>query len=68
MDSVADWIDAKPPRGNYTFTREEVVEAFPRMKPEVISTTQLLQKNEMSGGIGSVLAHRPFFIGFRVKC
>ena len=39
MDSVADWIDAKPPRGNYTFTREEVVEAFPRMKPEVISTT-----------------------------
>ena len=50
MDSVADWIDAKPPRGKYTFTRKEVVEAFPRMKPEVISATQLLQKNEMSGG------------------
>ena len=39
MDSIADWIDAKPPRGKYTFTREEVVTAFPRMKPEVISTT-----------------------------
>lgn len=39
MDSIADWIDEKPPRGKYTFTREEVVEAFPRMKPEVISTT-----------------------------
>ena len=39
MDSIADWIDAKPPRGKYTFTRDEVVAAFPRMKPEVISTT-----------------------------
>ena len=39
MDSIADWIDAKPPRGKYTFTREEVVSAFPRMKPEVISTS-----------------------------
>lgn len=39
MDSIADWIDAKPPRGKYTFTRDEVVSAFPRMKAEVISTT-----------------------------
>ena len=45
MDSVADWIDAKPPRGNYTFTREEVVEAFPRMKLETLKALK-------RGGIG----------------
>ncbi|MBR1410138.1 MAG: hypothetical protein IJ580_03465 [Prevotella sp.] len=39
MDSIADWIDAKPPRGKYTFTRDEAVAAFPRMTPEVISTS-----------------------------
>ena len=39
MDSIADWIDGKPPRGKYTFTRDEVVSAFPRMKQEVISTS-----------------------------
>ena len=39
MDSIAGWIDAKPPRGKYTFTRDEVVSAFPHMKAEVISAT-----------------------------
>lgn len=36
--SIADWISGKPPRGKYTFARNEVVEAFPQMKPELIST------------------------------
>lgn len=39
MNSIADWINTKPPRGKYTFTRKEVVAAFPQMKPEVISNT-----------------------------
>ena len=39
MDSIADWIDAKPPRGKYTFTRDEAVAAFPRMSPDVLSTS-----------------------------
>ena len=36
--SIADWISSKPPRGKYTFSREEVVEAFPQMKANAIST------------------------------
>ena len=35
--SIADWIMAKPPRGKYTFSREEVVAAFPDMKAEAIA-------------------------------
>ena len=37
-ESIADWIAGKPPRGKYTFSREEVIEAFPQMKPELVST------------------------------
>lgn len=29
--SIAGWIGEKPPRGRYTFTHDEVVEAFPEM-------------------------------------
>jgi len=36
--SIADWISTKPPRGKYTFSREEVVKAFPQMKANAIST------------------------------
>ncbi|MBO7465206.1 MAG: hypothetical protein J6T56_05070, partial [Bacteroidales bacterium] len=46
MDSIADWIDTKPPRGKYTFTREEVVMAFPLMKPKVMSTTLSREVNK----------------------
>ena len=46
MDSIADWIDTKPPRGKYTFTREEVVMAYPLMKPKVMSTTLSREVNK----------------------
>ena len=36
--SIADWISSKPPRGKYTFSRQEVVDAFPQMKANAIST------------------------------
>lgn len=39
VQSIADWISAKPKRGKYTFSREEVMAAFPEMKPGVISTS-----------------------------
>lgn len=39
MNSIADWIEAKPLRGKYTFTRDELVAAFPLMKTEVMSNT-----------------------------
>lgn len=37
--SIADWIAAKPKRGRYTFSREEVAAAFPEMSAEVLSAT-----------------------------
>lgn len=37
-ENITEWIKSKPPRGKYTFSREEVLSAFPDMKPEVIST------------------------------
>lgn len=36
--SIADWISSKPKRGKYTFSREDVVAAFPDMGAGVIST------------------------------
>ena len=38
-ESIADWIAAKPKRGRYTFSREEVATAFPEMSAEVLSAT-----------------------------
>ena len=38
-ESIADWIAAKPKRGRYTFSREEVAAAFPEMSAEVLSAT-----------------------------
>ena len=38
-ESIADWIAAKPKRGRYTFSREEVAEAFIEMSAEVLSAT-----------------------------
>ena len=35
--SIADWITEKPRHGKYTFSREEVVNAFPVMKPEALA-------------------------------
>ena len=31
MASIASWIYDKPLRGNYTFTHDEVAQAFPDM-------------------------------------
>ena len=31
MASIASWIYDKPLRGNYTFTHDEVAQAFPEM-------------------------------------
>lgn len=37
-ESIAEWIAGKPPRGRYTFSREEAMKTFPQMKPEYLST------------------------------
>ncbi len=37
IETISDWISSKPPRGKYTFSREEVLTAFPNCKPETIS-------------------------------
>ena len=37
VESISDWILSKPPRGKYTFSREEILTAFPNSKPETIS-------------------------------
>jgi len=37
VGSITDWISSKPPRGKYTFSREDLLSSFPEMRPEVIS-------------------------------
>ncbi len=36
--SIADWIEELPPRGRYTFSKEDVRQAFPLMPASTIST------------------------------
>ena len=39
VGSITDWISSKPPRGKYTFSREELLSSFPKMRPEVVANT-----------------------------
>jgi len=37
-ETISDWIFSKPPRGKYTFSRDEILSAFSNTKPETVST------------------------------
>jgi predicted transcriptional regulator of viral defense system len=38
IKTISDWISSKPLRGKYTFSRDELLSAFPDIKPETVST------------------------------
>ena len=58
MTSIASWIGEKPPRGRYTFTRDEVVAAFPDMSAGTIA--RALTREVSKGRIMSPL--RGFYV------
>ena len=37
VETISDWISSKPLRGKYTFSRDELLAAFPDLKPETVS-------------------------------
>lgn len=37
IETISDWISSKPLRGKYTFSRDELLAAFPDLKPETVS-------------------------------
>ena len=53
MASIAGWIYDKPFRGNYTFTHDEVVKAFPEMNAS--SIVRALTREVSKGRIMSPL-------------
>ena len=58
MTSIASWIGEKPPRGKYTFTKDEVVAAFPDMSAGTIA--RALTREVSKGRIMSPL--RGFYV------